>query len=72
MATDDFFRARLDTVIDPRHPLVVLAVRLPWPAIEAALSPKLAPQDLPAKSEALDGLSGVESGEFGAGVSRAG
>ncbi len=25
MATDDFFRARLDTMIDLRHPLAVLA-----------------------------------------------
>ncbi|MCE2661029.1 MAG: IS5 family transposase [Rubrivivax sp.] len=72
MATDDFFRARLDTMIDLRHPLVVLAGRLPWPAIEAALSMKFAHQDLPAKSEALDGLFGVETVEFGGGISRAG
>lgn len=42
MATDDFFRARLDGMIDPRHPLVVLATRLPWTAIEASLAPLLA------------------------------
>lgn len=30
MATDDFFRARLDTMIDMRHPLAVLASRMPW------------------------------------------
>ena len=29
MATDDFFRARLDQMIDLRHPLAVLAGRLP-------------------------------------------
>ena len=29
MATDDFFRARLDSMIDMRHPLVVLATRTP-------------------------------------------
>ena len=28
MATDDFFRARLDTMIDLRHPLAVLAWQL--------------------------------------------
>ena len=39
MATDDFFRARLDGMVDPRHPLVVLASRMPWPQIEAALAP---------------------------------
>ena len=42
MATDDFFRARLEQMIDLRHPLAVLATRLPWSAIEAALAPKLA------------------------------
>ena len=30
MATDDFFRARLDQMIDLRHPLAVLARRMPW------------------------------------------
>ena len=41
MATDDFFRARLDQMIDLRHPLALLASRLPWAAIEAAVAPKL-------------------------------
>ena len=42
MATDDFFRARLDQMIDLRHPLAVLARRVPWSAIEASLAPQLA------------------------------
>jgi len=29
MVTDDFFRARLDQMIDLRHPLAVLASRMP-------------------------------------------
>ncbi len=29
MVTDDFFRARLDSMIDMYHPLVVLATRMP-------------------------------------------
>ena len=29
MATDDFFHARLDTMIDLRHPLAKLAQRMP-------------------------------------------
>lgn len=41
MATDDFFRARLDQMIDLRHPQAVLATRLPWGAIEAAMAAKL-------------------------------
>ncbi len=31
----DFFRSRLDQVIDLRHPLAVLASRLPWQELEA-------------------------------------
>jgi hypothetical protein len=30
MATDDFFRVRLDSMIDMRHSLAVLATRMPW------------------------------------------
>jgi IS5 family transposase len=72
MATDDFFRARLDQMIDLRHPLAALAARLPWPAIEAALAPKFAHQDRLPQAAAIDGLFGVEPVEFGGGVSRAG
>ncbi len=45
MGTDDFFRARLDGMVDMRHPLVTLACRMPWPQIEAALAPALAHRD---------------------------
>ena len=45
MATDDFFRARLNSMIDMRHPLAVLATRMPWAAIEASLAPALAHKD---------------------------
>lgn len=72
MATDDFFRARLDTMIDLRHPLAMLAGRLPWPAIEAALAPRFAHQDRPPQAAPISGLFGAESVEFGGGVSRAG
>lgn len=37
--TDDFFRARLDQMIDLKHPLAVLARRMPWDQIETALFP---------------------------------
>ena len=39
MSTADFFRSRLDQMIDLRHPLAVLATRLPWAVIEAAVAP---------------------------------
>ncbi len=37
-ATDDFFRSRIDHMIDPRHPLAVLASRMPWQEIEARVA----------------------------------
>jgi IS5 family transposase len=37
-ATDDFFRARLDHMIDLRHSLAVLASRMPWQQIEASVA----------------------------------
>ncbi len=36
--TADFFRNRLDQMIDLRHPLAVLANRIPWQEIEASLA----------------------------------
>jgi IS5 family transposase len=39
MSTPDFFRSRLDAMLDLRHPLAVLATRMPWQDIEAALAP---------------------------------
>lgn len=72
MATDDFFRARLQTMIDLRHPLAVLAAKLPWPGIEAALAVKFERVDRAPKSETIDGLFGVEAIESGGGISSAG
>jgi IS5 family transposase len=42
MCTPDFFRYRLDQMIDMRHRLVVLASRIPWAQVETALAPALA------------------------------
>ena len=72
MSTNDFFRSRLDQMIDLRHPLAVLATRLPWAAIEAAVAPKLARQALPAKRLRGADLLGAYDVEFGGGVSPAG
>jgi IS5 family transposase len=72
MSTPDFFRSRLDQIIDLRHPLAVLATRLPWGAIEAAVAPKLAHQARPAKRLAGADLAGTYDGEFGGGISPAG
>jgi hypothetical protein len=40
MSTPDFFRSRLDQMIDLKRPLAVLATRLPKAAIEAVVAPK--------------------------------
>ena len=72
MSTPDFFRSRLDAMIDLKHPLAVLATRLPWGAIEAAVAPKLARQVLPAKRKTGADLLGAYDVEFGGGVSAAG
>ena len=37
--TLDFFRGRLESMIDLQHPLAVLGTRLPWGQIEAELAP---------------------------------
>ncbi|TCS98715.1 DDE family transposase [Tepidimonas ignava] len=37
-ATEDFFRLRLDHMIDLRHPLAVLAWRMPWQELEARVA----------------------------------
>ena len=72
MTTLDFFRARLDAMIDLRHPLAVLATRMPWAEIESALAPCFARQDRQGRPiEGLD-LFGPTLQMAGAGTSAAG
>jgi transposase, IS5 family len=72
MATDDFFRARLDSMIDMRHPLAVLATRMPWTDIESALAPAFEHKDR--KGNVIEGadLFGPTCELVGAGVSARG
>ena len=72
MATDDFFRSRFDQMIDLRHPLAVLARRMPWAQIEAALAPALAHKNRAGIVVAEVGLFGPSAQLVGAGVSAAG
>ena len=71
MSTPDFFRSRLDQMIDLRHPLAVLSRRLPWAAIKAAVAPKLAHRAKPATRVIGEDLAGAFDGEFGVGISPA-
>jgi len=72
MATDDFFRARLDGMVDPRHPLAVLARRLPWSQIEASLAPLFARKARMGKSRDDADMFGPTLVVAAGGVSRAG
>ena len=70
--TDDFFRTHLDPKIDLRHPMAVLANRMPWQEIEASLAQRWARQVKAGKKiEDLD-LFGPVSAVAGGGVSNAG
>ena len=71
-STDDFFRSRLDHMIDLRHTLSVLASRMPWQEIEASLAHRFARQVRTGKQIEGSGLFGPTVITAGAGVSNAG
>jgi IS5 family transposase len=72
MATDEFFRTRLDGMVDMRHPLAVLASRMPWSQIEAALAPAFAHKDRKGRTVEGADMFGPTLSLAGAGVSPAG
>ncbi len=72
MPTDDFFHGRLDPMIDLRHPLAVLANRLPWPQIEAALAPAFERKNRQGEVVEIDDLFDTTLVIAGGGVSAAG
>lgn len=70
--TDDFFRSRLDQMIELRHPLAVLASRMPWQEIEASIAQCFVRQVRQGKTiEDVDLFGGVST-LVGSGVSNAG
>ncbi len=70
--TADFFRNRLDQMIDLRHPLAVLANRMPWQELEASLAHRFARQVRAGKRiEDMD-LFGPSVSVVGSGVAAAG
>jgi len=72
MSMPDFFRSRLDAMIDLGHPLAVLANRMPWSSIEATLTPMFERRAREARMSAEVDLFGVTPKLAGAGVSAAG
>jgi len=72
MTTPDFFRSRIDTMIDLRSPLAVLATRIPWAQIEAALAPRFEHEDRAGTVVEGHDLLGPTSAVVGTGRSNAG
>ncbi len=72
MSTPDFFRARLVDMIDLRHPLAVLATRVPWQTLEATLAPTFARKQRPGVKLSVEDLFGPSLQLAGAGTSAAG
>ena len=72
METLDFFRARIDAMINLNDPLAVLATRLPWDQIEASVAVKFERQDRAGQVLEGQGLFGPTQVVEGAGVSNAG
>lgn len=70
--TADFFRSRLDQMIDLRHPLAVLASRMPWQEIEASVAHLFARRVRSGKAMVDVDLFGSTASLVGAGVSKAG
>ena len=72
MQTLDFFRSRIDAMIDLNDPLAVLATRLPWGQIEASVAATFERQDR--AGQVLEGrdLFGPTQVLVGAGRSNAG
>jgi len=67
MATDDFFRARLDQMVDLRHALAVQATRMSWAQISRfrrVLGEAGVEQLLKTTIEAAVAMGGVKKTEF--------
>ena len=68
----DFFRSRIDAMINLNDPLAVLATRLPWRQIEATLSPRFAHQSRIGQAVKEEDLFGTSEVIIGGGLSQAG
>ena len=72
METADFFRARIDAMINLSDPLAVLATRLPWDLIEASLAVKFERQSRAGQILEGQDMFGATQVLEGAGSSNAG
>lgn len=72
MTTNDLLSARLDQMIDMRHPLAVLATRMPWVQTEASLAPLFVHRARPGRIVTDAVLFSTTAKLVGAGLSNAG
>ena len=68
----DFFRSRIDAMINLNDPLAVLATRLPWNQIEAAVAAKFEHQNRAGEILKAQDMFGATETLVGAGRSNAG
>ncbi len=72
MQAVDFFRSRIDAMINMNDPLAVLASRLPWSQIEAAVAQKFEHQNRAGEVLRARDMFGTTEVLVGAGRSNAG
>lgn len=70
--SSSIFRCRLDQMIDPRHPLTILASRIQWLEIEACQARRLAREAKAIESIQGSDLLRADTAVVGAGTSHAG
>jgi len=58
VVNQDLYRQTLEEMVDPRHPLVVLAGRIPWDELEARVEPLIIRNLRSARSVPQDDLFG--------------
>jgi IS5 family transposase len=72
MPTVDFFRARLDTMIDMNHSLVILSQRFPWSEIELILKPFFSSEVKEKKVISVEDLFGTTDQIVGGVITKSG
>ena len=70
--SEDFFRSRLDQMIDLRRPLPQLTLRMPWQALEASIAHLFARKARAGQRIDDMDLFGGSSGVVGGGISNGG
>ena len=55
----DLFRQTLEEMVDPQHPLVILARRIPWKSLEEKVAPLLVPESRPDAEVEVEDLFGT-------------